>query len=152
MNSIKYLKFNEINPDDLLSVLNQENVREHLVPHRLFDSYSIREWIKGKIAHDSMPGCCIRAVSVNNAIAGWCGIQKDNENFELAIVISKSYWGTGPLIFKDLIFWAKEFGHEEVLIHLLETRREYRFLKRMSTATYNTNMLGRNFITYRISV
>ena len=85
-------------------------------------------------------------------LAGWCGIQKDNEKFELAIVISKSYWGTGPFIFKDLLSWAKEFGHQEVLIHLLETRREYRFLKRISTITHETKIFGKKFITYHIAV
>jgi hypothetical protein len=152
MNAINYLKFNEINPDDLSSVLNQDNVRDHLVPHRHFDSCSIRDWIKGKIDHDSFPGCRIRAVFIDDNLAGWCGIQKDNENFELAIVISQAHWGKGPLIFKDLISWAKELEHQEVLIHLLETRREYRFLKRMSTSTHKTKMFGKTFITYHIAV
>jgi len=152
MSTTKYVKFNDINPEDFIPVLNDERVRDHLISHSLFDSDNIKEWVKEKIECDSRFDCRIRAVLIDNTLAGWCGIQKDNEHYEIAIVISKSFWGLGILIFKDLISWAKELGHQEVVIHLLETRPEYRFLKRVSTKTHKTKMLGRNFITYHIAV
>ena len=127
MSKPKYEKINDINPDDFISVLNDEKIRNHLVAHDFFDSVTIREWVKEKTKHDNMSGCRIRAIIVDSKLAGWCGIQKDNENYEIAMVISKKYWGLGTLVFRDLRSWAKELGHNEVTVHLLETRPEYRF-------------------------
>ncbi|OUS31096.1 GNAT family N-acetyltransferase [Gammaproteobacteria bacterium 45_16_T64] len=150
--TINYVKFCDINPDDFLPILNKEQVRNHLVHHPLFDSTSIHAWVEDKINCNQMEGCRVRAVYSCDTLAGWCGIQKDNEGYEIAIVISESFWGIGSLIFKELMGWAKELGHKEVVIHLLETRPIYKFLKKNSLKTHSTKMLGRKFVTYHISV
>jgi hypothetical protein len=48
--------------------------------------------------------------------------------------------------------WAKELGHQEIIFHLLETRPEYKALKRKATKVQKTELLGRRFTTYFISV
>ncbi len=152
MNTIKYVKFNDIDSEELIPVLNEENIRSHLISHVLFDTKSINDWVKEKIACNSMPGCRTRAVYLNTNLVGWCGIQKDDAGYEIAIVISKSAWGIGASIFEKLIGWSKELGHQEVVIHLLESRPVYKFLKQKSIKTHSTKMYGRNFLTYHISV
>lgn len=152
INTITYTKFSDIDPDEFILVLNKDNVRNHLISHPLFDSESVSKWVNEKIECNSMEGCRVRAVYSNDRLAGWCGIQKDAEHYEIAIVISKSFWGIGFSIFNELMQWAKEFGHREVVIHLLETRPIYNFLKRRATKTHRTQMLGRNFVTYHLPV
>lgn len=152
MSSIKYVKFNDLNPDELIPVLNEDNIRSHLISHELFNGERINEWVQDKLKCDALRGCKIRAVYCNDNLVGWCGIQKEKEDYELAIVISKASWGIGISIFEELIRWSKELGHEEVLIHLLETRPEYKFLKRKSIKNHTTKMYGRNFHTYHIAV
>jgi len=105
-----------------------------------------------KIEIESLEGCRIRAVFINGDLVGWCGIQQDNNGFELAIVISQKFWGFGIPIFKTLMLWAKELGHKEVLFHLLDSRPEYKALKKTSTKTNKTELLGRFFTTYYFSV
>ena len=152
MSQIKYLKFNEIDPNQFIPILNENSIREHLIHYDQFDSQSIHEWVKGKVEEDSIPGCRVRAVLVDNALMGWCGIQKEEKHFEIAIVIAQSAWGIGLSIYRDMMGWVKELQHEEVVIHLLESRPEYEFLKRKSSKTYETNMLGRTFRTYHLRV
>ncbi|WP_044616184.1 hypothetical protein [Gynuella sunshinyii] len=152
MSEIKYLSFSDINPDDFLVIVNEDSLRTHLIEHAYFDSSSIREWVEDKIKVDALPGCRIRAVYIDGSLAGWCGIQPDDSGFELAIVISKNFWGYGINIFKSLMIWAAELGHEEVLFHLLESRREYSALKKMADKVQKTELLGRVFTTYFISV
>ena len=152
MPNIRYEKMSDVNPDDFIPVLNAEEIRNHLVSHDLFDSVTICEWVKEKTKCGDTPGCRVRAIIVDNKLAGWCGIQKDNENYEIAMVISKSHWGIGTSVFQDLKSWAKELGHNEVTIHLLETRPEYRFLTKASTKSYKSKLLGRNFITYHVPI
>ena len=152
MNEIDYLDFDEIDPEDFLGIVNDDVLRTHLISHAYFDSASISEWMKEKINIDSLPGCRIKAVYIGGSLAGWCGIQPDESGFELAIVISKKFWGYGIKIFKSLMAWASELGHEEVLFHLLESRPEYKALRKMANKVQKTERFGRVFTTYFISV
>ena len=150
MSDIKYLSFDQVDLNDFLTIVNEESLRTHLIEHPLFDRAGLQTWMDEKVKVDSMPGCRVRAVSIDGELAGWCGIQPDDHGFELAIVISQRFWGAGIAIYKSLISWAKELGHKEVLFHLLDSRPDYQALKRMSSKVYKTEQLGRCFTTYCI--
>ncbi|NQD93963.1 N-acetyltransferase [Pseudomonas sp. CrR25] len=152
MAEIEYVPFNEVNPEDFLPVVNEQSLRTHLIDHAYFDSASIRDWMNGKAQSESIPGCRIRAVFIDGVLAGWCGIQPDNNGVEIAIVLSKRFWGFGISIFKTLMCWAKELEHKEIVFHLLETRPAYKALTRAATKVQKTELLGRSFTTYFISV
>ena len=152
MNEIKYVSFDQIQQESLLSIVNDKALRKHLIDHPHFTSESINKWIISKVQEESIPGCRVRAVIIDGVLAGWCGIQADDDGFEIAIVISKEFWGAGISIFSTMMNWAKELGHKEIIFHLLETRPEYRVLKRKATKVQKTKLLGRNFTTYFISV
>ena len=152
MNTITYRKFSAVDSSSFIPILNEESIRDHLISHNIFDEQSVNEWVEEKIECSSIAGCRIRAVYLDNNLVCWCGIQKEDKEYEIAIVISKSSWGIGVSIFNKLIGWSKELGHKEVVIHLLETRPEYKFLRRKSIRTHDTKMLGRKFRTYHISV
>jgi len=47
---------------------------------------------------------------------------------------------------------GKKWGLKKIVLHLLETRPEYKFLKRKATKVQKTELFGRNFTTYFISV
>jgi hypothetical protein len=152
MSEIKFVSFDQVEPEDLLAIVNEPALRKHLVDHPLFNSVSIKEWMNVKIKTESIPGCRVRAVFIDGILAGWCGIQPDDNGFEIAIAISKDFWGFGISIFSSLMCWAKELGHQEIIFHLLETRPEYKALKRKATKVQKTELLGRRFTTYFISV
>ena len=152
MSNIEYLTFEQVDPEELMTVMNEDSLRAHLIHHPYFDVTSIQAWIEDKIKTDLLWGCRIRAVSIDGVLAGWCGIQPDDNGFEIAIVISQKFWGSGIHIFKTLKCWAGELGHKEVLFHLLDTRREYKALAKMATKVRSTQLLGRSFTTYYFSV
>ena len=152
MCKIEYLSLKAVNPNELMGVLNEDSLRAHLVHHPYFDVTSIQAWIEDKIKTDSLTGCRVRAVSIDGVLAGWCGIQPDDCGFEIAIVISQRFRGSGIQVFKTLMLWAGELGHKEVLFHLLDTRREYKALAKMATKVHRSQLLGRNFTTYHLSV
>jgi len=135
-----------------MAIVNEDSLRAHLVDHPYFDAISLQEWMGDKIKMDAVEGCRIRAVYIGEVLAGWCGIQPDDNGFELAVVISQKYWGSGIPIFKELMRWANELGHKEIIFHLLETRPEYKALNRMATKVHKTEQLGRCFTTYHIPV
>lgn len=152
MSEIEFLCFNQVNPEDFLGVVNEDSLRTHLIDHPYFDVASLQAWIEDKIKVDAVQGCRIRAVYIGGVLAGWCGIQPDDNGFELAIVISQKFWGFGIPIFKVLMCWANEIGHKEILFHLLESRPEYKALNRISTKVHKTEQLGRCFTSYHVPV
>ncbi len=150
--AIKYQKLNRANPDDLLSLLNKQKIREHLVEHVLFDSDSLMDWINAKVDVDAINGCKVRAINYNDQLAGWCGIQLEDGHYELAIIIDEQFWGVGKTVFQDMMGWAKELGHNEVFIHFLHTRPDYKFLHKIAKSVFETEMLGSKFTTYQLAV
>lgn len=150
--SIQYVNFSEVAKADFVRLLNNPRVREHLVEYEAFDVESIDTWINEKEKTNSTPGCKIRAIVINDRFAGWCGIQQVNEQFELAMVIDDKYWGIGTRVFHESMSWAKAQGHHEVVLHLLESRPEYRFLHKLASSVSKTNIMGREFTTYHLAV
>ncbi|NQZ32582.1 MAG: N-acetyltransferase [Oceanospirillaceae bacterium] len=152
MKKIEYKKFNALDPLEFMTVLNEQSIRSHLIAHGLFEESSVKEWVAGKIEVDAIAGCRVRAVYCDSQLVGWCGLQKEQAHFEVAIVISKNAWGIGSQIFREMMRWSVELRHKEVVIHLLETRPQYKFLQKISTRSYRTQMLGRQFTTYHLQV
>lgn len=152
MHGIAFVRFEQVDPDALIRVLNEDSVRTHLVHHPCFDIQGVQAWMEDKIRVDGLRGCRVRVVLIDGKLAGWCGIQPDEAGFEIAIVISRDFWGYGLPIFRTLMLWADELGHKEVVFHLLDTRREYRALARMARRVCQTQLLGRKFTTYYFTV
>lgn len=152
MIDISYVNLNEINPDDLIPVLNNQKIREHLIDHELFNADSVKAWIKAKEEVDSTRGCRVRAIIYQGQLAGWCGIQLEGDNHEIAIIIDNKYWGLGKAVFHDMMCWAKELGHREILIHLLHTRPGYKFLRSIANNVYESEVFGNRFLTYELPV
>lgn len=152
MSEIEYFSFRQVNPKDFLEIVNDDSLRSHLIDHPYFDRDSLQEWMKEKISIDETQGCRVRAVYIEGVLAGWCGIQPDDKGFEIAIVIAKKFWGFGLPIFNTLMCWAGELGHKEILFHLLDSRPEYKALKKISTKYEKTELAGRRFTTYYFSV
>ncbi|WP_428634815.1 GNAT family N-acetyltransferase [Sedimenticola sp.] len=152
MRGISYLTLDQANPEALMVLLNEPLIRRHLIEHEPFDHGRLMQWVSDKLMIDRTPGCKIRAVTHQGRLAGWCGIQKEQGEYEIAIVLGDAFWGLGREVFRDLMEWAGELGHHEVLIHLLETRREYRFLKKLASVVQQTTIADRQFTTYRLPV
>ncbi|NCP64067.1 MAG: GNAT family N-acetyltransferase [Paraglaciecola sp.] len=152
MNEIQFKPLCDVDLNELSNILNKQKIRIHLIQHDQFNAESINAWVNEKIRVDQQPGCRVRAVFIDEKLAGWCGIQPDGDSYEVAIVIDDQYWGTGLTIFKQVMQWATEFGLERVMIHLLETRKNYKFLNKMAVKKITTHMLGHDFVTYILAV
>ena len=142
----------ELNPELFIPILNSAKVRGHLIEHELFDERNVKVWIEGKLKVDSVHGCMVRAVIVNDELAGWCGIQLEKGKYELAIVLDEKKWGLGRAVFFNLLEQAGELGHKEVYIHLLNARPGYKFLTKMAGRVFESELLGNKFLTYQISI
>lgn len=152
MKSLEYLSLSEVAPALFLPILNSDVVRKHLMTHERFNCSSIEDWIALKLDQDASPGCKIRAIRYQAQLAGWCGIQREAEDFELAMVLDPAFWGIGKTVFRDMMGWAKTMGHTEVCVHFLASRKVYRFMQTKASSVYQSQIAGNRFTTYRISI
>jgi hypothetical protein len=152
MAKIEYTDLQDLDRGELLSILNTDKIREHLVAHDLFNEESLAEWVASKVSVDSTNGCKVRGIRVNGAAAGWCGIQLEDESYELAIVLNEAYWGIGIAVFKDMMVWASELGHSHVVLHLFNTRPEYKFLTKIASRVYESVIFGQKYTSYELRV
>lgn len=151
-NKIFYPELSDIALDDVIRLFNNPSISKHLVGYETFTPSVAQQWIDRKLKMQRESGCRIRGIVQNGAFAGWCGIQRVNEDFELALVINPEFWGQGKHIFKEVLRWASELGHEVILLDLLQTRREYHFLKNLAKAVYYSEKNGYQFTTYELEV
>lgn len=152
MHNLEFIKFEKVNAQAFLPILNKLKLREHLMQHELFDINSAKQWMQSKIQVNSHDGCKVRAIKFNNQLIGWCGIQFEEDKFEIALVIDDKSWGLGVNIFKEIMSWAKELGHNYIYIHFLHTRPKYKFLQKIATQVYESELLGNKFTTYQLMV
>ena len=152
MINIEYLRFNDIEPSDFLPLLNSQKVRKHLIDHELFTVDTLTTWMNSKIEVDATSGCKVRGIVCEGELAGWCGIQFEDEKYEIAIIIDDKYWGLGKKVFQDMMFWAKEFNHAKVYINFLHTSTEYKFLKKIAKSVYETELFGSKFTSYQLQI
>ena len=149
---LTYIKFDEVNPNEFMALLNNPKNRTHLIAHDIFTLDSAKAWINSKIEVNSILGCKVRAIFYKNELVGWCAIQLQEEQYEIAIIINDTSWGLGTNVFKDMMKWAKELGHHEVYIHFLHTRPNYKFLEKIAKNVYKTELLNNKFTTYELEV
>ena len=152
MDNVEYIRFNEINPNDFLPLLNSPKIRKHLIEHELFTIDTLTDWMNSKVQVNAISGCKIRAILCTDELVGWCGIQFEDGKYEIAIIIDDKFWGLGRRVFKDMMDWAKEMGHKEVCINFLHTRPDYKFLNKLAKSVTQTELFGSKFTCYQLTV
>ena len=149
---MKFIPFGEVRAEDFLPLVNDETLRKHLIDHPPFELDTVRRWMEEKMAIDALPGCRVRAVLIDGRLAGWGGVEPEEEGIEIAIVIARAGWRRGLDIFNEMMGWARSMGHQEVVFHLLGTRPLYKSLARRATRVKKTTQSGHPFTTYYFSV
>lgn len=150
--SVDYLKFNEINPSEFLPLLNSQKIRKHLIEHDLFTIETLTAWMSSKVEVNATSGCKVRGIVCEGELVGWCGIQLEDEKYEIAIIIDDKFWGLGKQVFQDMMCWAKELSHDDVYINFLHTRPDYKFLKKISKSVSEIELFGSKFTSYQLTV
>lgn len=98
MKRIEYVRLQEVDPAGFAALLNKKKTGEHLLEHQHFTVGTVQRWMKTKIDESSSRGCKVRAVFVDDQLAGWCSIQPDENRHEFAIVVNEGHWGLGYFV------------------------------------------------------
>ena len=114
----------------VIEQMNDARVRRHLpLATEDFNDAAYNRFLAGKEAMWSNHGYGPWAFYMDNRYAGWGGLQPDDGEAELALVLCPWAFGYGRLIAAKVIDWGfQELGLERILIYLPESRSVERFL------------------------
>lgn len=139
--------------EEWIELLNSELVRKHLIQHPQFTKETLAIWLQNKVKANQETGCRIRAIHSDGKLVGWCGIQIESNNYEIALVLSPNCWGRGRAAIDQIVNWAQELGHKQLLAHLPQSRPQVKALERLfGKPIGETNIQGHDFNTYQIEI
>jgi [ribosomal protein S5]-alanine N-acetyltransferase len=92
------------------------------------------------------------AFVVDGKYAGWGGLQPENGDADLALVLHPNYWGIGKFIYAEIIKRAfGEMGFESVTILLPPTRTRVKGILRLGfEPDGQVDLYGQRFLRYRL--
>ena len=117
-----------------------------------FDEEECKEWIKGKekmwVEHGYGPWAFV----IDDKFAGWGGLQPEEGDADLGLVLHPDYWGMGKIIYEEIIRRAfGEMGFESVTILFPPTRTRVKGILRLGfKPDGEVEISGERFIRYRL--
>ena len=101
MNEIKLVRLNNIEEKKLLNLMNHEMVGK-LMPllKNGFSKEDCKIFLQAKQELWNKHGFGPWAFLINEEFAGWGGLQPENGEADLALVLHPNYWGKGKYLYK----------------------------------------------------
>jgi len=117
-----------------------------------FDDAACKEWIAGKERMWQEHGYGPWAFVIDGKFAGWGGLQPEEGDADLGLVLHPDYWGYGQVIYKEIIRRAfEEMGFKSVIILFPPTRTRIKGILRLGfKEDGELEIGGERFIRYRL--
>lgn len=124
-------KLSFVDKEFFIQLFNNPLIKRHMpLLTENFDDKQYNAFIASKDAIWEKFGFGPLAYYINNDFAGWGGLQPDEDDFELALVLSPKYWGYGRYLYHDLIkeaFDKLNLASVTILFPLSRTRIKWIF-------------------------
>jgi len=150
---LEFKQLSEVDPGEYVALHTNPLVRRQMpLTGDDFDLEACKEWIKGKERMWEEHGFGPWAFIIDGKFAGWGGLQPEGEDADLGLVLHPEHWGTGKVIYAEIIRRAfGEMGFESVTILLPPTRTRVKGILRLGfTPDGETEIDGERFIRYRL--
>jgi RimJ/RimL family protein N-acetyltransferase len=150
---IEFKRLSEVNPADIVDLMNNPLVRRQMPLIRPFDAEKCTVFIEAKeqlwLEHGYGPWAFI----IDGEFAGWGGLQPESGEADLALVLHPNYWGTGQTLYNEIIKRAfGEMGFESVTILFPPSRTRVKGILRLGfKPDGEVDISGERFIRYRLS-
>ncbi|MCH9633285.1 MAG: hypothetical protein S4CHLAM7_00080 [Chlamydiae bacterium] len=151
---IQFKKLEEVNKEELMDLMNNPLVRRQLpLAKEAFDENAYKKFIRIKnnlwIEHGYGPW----AFFINQKFAGWGGLQYEEGDPDLALILHPKYWGAGKSIYKKIIAKAfNEMGFESITALLPISRKHDKALLRLNfKPDGQTTLENELFIRFRLN-
>ena len=117
-----------------------------------FGEDECRDWVEGKEQQWEQFGYGPWAFLIDGKFAGWGGFQCENGDPDLGLVLHPDYWGTGRMIYDEIIKHGfGDMGFESVTILFPPTRTRIKgILKLGFQPDGEVDLHGERFLRYRL--
>ncbi|MEV0566442.1 GNAT family N-acetyltransferase [Dactylosporangium sp. NPDC050588] len=147
-------RLTEVDPADLIDLMNDPRVRRHMpLAVGRFGPEDCTAWVAAKEAMWHDHGYGPWALLVDGAFAGWGGLQPEDGEADLALVLRPAYWGHGRAIAERIL--AEAFGPlglHDVTVLLPPSRGTAAAVRRLGFRPDGSlEVAGQPFLRFRIS-
>jgi len=150
---VEFKRLKEIERREIIELLNHPLVRRHMpLSKGNFDNEDYETFIAAKeklwIEHGYGPWAFV----VDDKFVGWGGLQYEEGDADLAVVIHPDYWGTGKMIYEKIIEKAfAEMDLESITALLPPSRTRTKGMIKLGFKLDGELILdGERFIRYRL--
>jgi [ribosomal protein S5]-alanine N-acetyltransferase len=101
---LQFRRLSEVRKSDIIELMNNDKVNRQmpLLNHEFKDA-ECEKFIASKEEHWNKFGFGLWAFVIDEHFFGWGGLQMENDEPDLALVLHPDYWGTGKYILKLII-------------------------------------------------
>lgn len=148
---LKYLT--EIDKDEMIKLMNHPLILRHMpLATAKFDDEKYTQFIKAKEKIWNEKGYGPWAFVINGKLAGWGGLQPENGDVEIALVLHPKYWGLGKIAYDKIINYAFEkLGLDSLIVLFPPSRNRIKGLFRLGfKKDGELEIEGKKFFRYRI--
>jgi ribosomal-protein-alanine N-acetyltransferase len=101
---IEFKRLKEIEKSKIMDLMNNPLVREHMpLLKGGFSGEDCDRFVASKEKMWKEHGFGPWAFEINRRFAGWGGVQPDNGEADLALVLHPHYWGAGKILYEKII-------------------------------------------------
>lgn len=150
---IEFKRLSEVAPQDIIEQMNNPRLREHMpLAQGRFTEEDCAGFVRGKESLWEEYGYGPWAFVVDGEFAGWGGLQPEEGDADLALVLHPNYWGWGKRIYDQIIERAfGEMGFESITALLPPSRtRVGGMLRAGFQRDGELDVGGERFIRYRL--
>jgi [ribosomal protein S5]-alanine N-acetyltransferase len=150
---LEFKRLSDINISDIIAVnTNPLVLRQMPLSGDNWEESEWMEWVEGKEKQWEEHGYGPWAFIIDGKFAGWGGLQYENGDADLGLVLHPDFWGTGRIIFNEIINRAfGEMGFESITILFPPTRTRIKGILRLGfQLDGEVELYGEKFIRYRL--
>lgn len=151
--NIEFKRLTEIEKSDIIDLMNDPLVRRQMPLLRGdFNQDDCDKFVASKEQLWNEHGYGPWAFVIDDRFAGWGGIQPDNGEADLALVLHPDFWGVGKVLYKEIINRAfGELGLNSVQVLFPPTRTRIKGLLRLGFKKEKELEIGNeSFIKYKL--
>ena len=152
--NIEFKSLSEVDPAAIIDLFNNTLVRRQMpLLKGVFSQEDCDRFIAAKAQLWEEQGYGPWAFVVDGQFAGWGGVQPDEGEADLALVLHPDFWGMGISLYKEIIKRAfGELGLASVVVLFPPTRTRVQGLLRLGFEEETRLMVGEEeFIRYRLT-
>lgn len=151
--NIEFVRLDQVEKSKLIKLMNNKLVQRHMpLVGGTFSKSDCDTFVAAKQQLWHEHGYGPWGIIVDGAFAGWGGLQPENGETDLALVLHPDYWGIGKILFQRII--NRAFGEmklSRVTALLPSTRTRVKGLLRLGFEEDGNLTIGKErFIRYRL--